>query len=288
MSNWNAPGDPQRQQGYPPAQGWSGGMPPSPGPEGRERQWSQSGPQPWSQPGPQQWSAGASPQAPDPGSSRSSRPLLIGIALGLVVAVLIGAVLAVTKVLHFGTSSASTAAVDTRPITLPDSLGGLSSYEAAVTAKVTGSAAKPSTILASEKDRTALTQAAYQKAFGGAATTVRAYATADLMANYTVIAVRASAPGLVNGPVNNPADLGQARNQQDIETIGDQQCNVVSIEIVPSGQSVDNNKLLTAACQRTGPGLTVWAFGSGMDGPAGQAQITGLVDAAYSAVSGVK
>ena len=58
--------------------------------------------------------------------------------------------------------------------------------------------------------------------------------------------------------MNDPADLGLAR------------------------------KLSTATCQRTESGLTVWAFGGGVAGAAGQAQITGLVDAAYNAVSGGK
>ncbi len=280
MSDWNAPGDPHRQQPSPPAQGWSGQPSYSAGPGA-------SGP-PWSSPGPPQWSAAAPPQTPGPGSQKSTRPLLIGIALGLAVAVLIGAVLAVTKVLHFGSSSPSTAAADTRPITLPDSLGGLSSFDAVVTAKATSGTAKPSTYLVTDHNRVTLTQAAYQKAFGGAATTVRSYATSDLMGFYTVIAVRASAPGFVTGPINNPADLGLARDQQAVDTVGDQECNVVSVEVVQSGNTVDPSKLLTAACQRTGSGLTVWAFGSGVDGPAGQVQITGLVDAAYATISSGK
>ena len=207
-------------------------------------------------------------------------------AIGLAVAVIVGAVLVVTEVLHFGSSS-STAAADTRPITLPDSLNGLTNYAATVQAKA-GSSGRSEGPMTTNEHMVSLTETAYQKAFAGAATTVRSYATSDLMGIYTVIAVRASAPRLVAGPINNPADLGLARDQQAIETIGDQQCNVVSVEVVPSGHTVDSSKLLTAACQRTGSGLTVWAFGGGVDGPAGQAQITGLVDAAYASVSSGK
>ncbi len=39
---------------------------------------------------------------------------------------------------------------------------------------------------------------------------------------------------------------------------GDQECNVVAVMVGTAGRAVEENQLLTAVCQRTGPGLTVW------------------------------
>ncbi|GGM06718.1 hypothetical protein [Nakamurella endophytica] len=247
--------------------------------------WPPSGqqpPQPYGGYGPQ----GPYPSAPSgPPPRRSTGPLLAGVAVGVAVAVVVGAVLLLTGAAHWGSStSAATPAPDTRPITLPDSLAGFRDVQA-VMGERSGSSTQAQAQRSRIEHTVARTTEAYQRAFGGAATAVRLYADDRLEVTPTVIAVRAPSPDLLNGPVGDPADLRLAALPQAVSRVGDAECLVVQTQTVVAGKTVDPEKVLTAACHRSGDAASIWVYGNGQ-GTDGQRQMLALTDAAYAAVTG--
>ncbi len=203
----------------------------------------------------------------------------------MVATILVAAVLLFTDVLSWGgASSAEATAVDTRPLTMPDTLPGLTTQVAAATAK----GAKPA-VVQSMTTRLAntqrLTTAAYQAAYGGAAAGFQGYSSADLESLVSVIAVRADSPGLTNGPVYDPADLGLAVPMTEVVEVGDVDCLIRHMQNVPTGQQENPDDVVATNCQRTGSGLTVWVQGSGYSGAGGKAQLAAVTAAAWQALS---
>ena len=156
---------------------------------------------------------------PERQQSAGRTQLALGAGIGFVVALAVVGVLLLTDVLSIGSSGDSATTADTRPITMPETLGGLRTTVAVTVDKAGADQAK------SFEERTGRTiertVASYQQAYGGAAAGVQMYASDDLLFLGTAIAVRAQAPGLTTGPVPDPADLGLAQNQQEVVTVGE-------------------------------------------------------------------
>lgn len=257
--------------------------------DGNRQPWQQQpvqGAGQWPQQAPGQWPPGPAGPAGSPagsGTPTGNGRLLIGVAVGLVAAVLVGAVLVLTNVLNVG-SDDTAAGPDTRPITLPATLGDV--RDAVEVSK--DKSKKPVDELAARYQRTyALTVKRYQQAFGGAAVAVRSYADADLMFLPTVIAVRAPSPGLINGPVPdlNDLELAASPSTPSIQQDGQVECYVASSQTVPKGKTVDPEDEFTSVCHRSSDTLTVYVHGLGR-GPQGHTQMVKLTDAAFEAVAG--
>ncbi len=259
-----------------------GSSPPSPSPPPG---W-QPIPLPVSVPRPASGGNAASPGDLSASSTADSpgRPLWQGVVAGVVLAGVVVAVLVAVGAMHFGSVDSSKAKVDTKAIVLPNGLGGFQDTVAASRAKG-GSPANIAKLKARLDKVASLTADAYEQAYGGAAAAVRAYSDASLEHSATVIAVRASAPGLTDGVVQDAESLGLAVPYEAIGQFGDVSCTVHRQTTVPAGQTVDPNDAIYTFCERTGPGLTVVGTGSGFNGESGRKQITGLVDAAFDAVS---
>ncbi len=210
---------------------------------------------------------------------------LVGVAIG-------GAVFSSSKSGGSGTSGSrsgsssqtSGGGADTAPITLPSRLG---SYRDAIEAfrahaglaTATGSQQRNQAAIKAE------TEAAYTKAYGGAAAAYQGYASADLTQLPYVIAVRGHTPGLTLGPVVSAAYLGLAKPEHDVVNVGDVQC-LVAWSPTPAGQTPPPWSEVVSMCQRTGPKLTVFAGGSGFTGPSGLQALVSLTDGAWSATVG--
>jgi hypothetical protein len=161
-------------------------------------------------------------------------PAAAGLIAGLLIAVVVGGILAVSGVLHFGSASREPARVSSAAIALPDTLPGSQEYVAANKAarakSSSGSTARTTQILeagrANSEKVSSLTKAAYQEANPGAAVAFRQYADATGEHQPSVIAVRATYPGLTNGPVLDPAYLKLGVAPQRLQSSA--RCNACS------------------------------------------------------------
>jgi hypothetical protein len=231
-------------------------------------------------------------QAPPAKPPRPRGPAILGLVAGIVVAVVVGGILAATGVLHVGAANDEPARVSAEAIALPGALPGFEDYlsvSAAVTKTSSASGSKTKDIMpslrANDEKVSSLTRAAYQQANPGAAVAFEHYSDATIEHQFNVIAVRATYPGLTNGPVLDPAYLGLAIAPQHIQSIGDVQC-LVSNEATRAGQQPDPKQMFTLACQRTGPALTVLVYGGNFSGTDGQQKIVGVTNATWTAVAG--
>ena len=209
---------------------------------------------------------------------------MLGLAIGVVATVLVAAVLLFTDVLGWGNATSDAAAVDTRPLTMPETLPGLTTQQAAAEAK----GMKPDALqkmTARQANTERLTTAAYQAAYGGAAAGYQSYSTADLESLVSVIAVRADSPGMTAGPVYEAADLGMAVPMREVVAVGDVDCQIQRTRGVAAGEQEDPDDALTTDCQRTGSGLTVLVQGSQFTGDEGRQQLAAITTAAWQALS---
>ncbi len=147
-------------------------------------------------------------QAPPP-SGRPAWLLVVCAVVGLAVGIGAGALLFGSDDSSTKTTSAGspTAGASTKPVSLPSTLGGFRDLVDVVRTK----APKPDQVKRQSDNQSKVrsaTEAAYSKAFGGAATAYRAYSDGALLKTPYVIAVRAPAPGLTIGRVEDPAFLG--------------------------------------------------------------------------------
>jgi hypothetical protein len=182
-----------------------------------------------------------------------------------------------------GTTPATTSS---QPLSLPATLGGYQDVVAALTAK----GAKPPAIQAQTTHQAtvkAATESAYTQAFGGAPSAYHAYSDGDLQAMPWLIAVRAQAPGLVIGPVQDIKYLQLGAPQRQVQTFGAVQCVIERKDVTPAGKTPDPDQQAATSCQRTGPGLTVFTGGIGFDGAAGVQRLVGFTNAAWSAAGGM-
>jgi hypothetical protein len=210
--------------------------------------------------------------------------LALGAGIGIVLAIVAVAALLLTNVLSWGSSSNATdKPADSSPITMPDTLGGLQTMTAVLTAKDPSKSAA----VIDRNTRTAdLTSKAYQQAYGGAAAAVQQYSNADLLFFGTAIAVRGESPGLTVGPVADPADLGLAQNVREVVTVGTAQCVVNHTVTTVAGKTPDPKNDVTSVCQRTGPGLTVQVFGNGGEqSGVSQQTMASMADELYAQLS---
>ncbi len=177
-----------------------------------------------------------------------------------------------------------TTAADTRPISLPASLDGYRDAADAMAARGT----KASIVSAHRKNEAAVaaaTQAAYSRAYGGAASAFRNYSDAGLSKFPYVIAVRAAAPGLTIGPVQDPKFLGLATPEREVKAVGAVQCQIDWSPPTVAGQTPAPSSELVVACQRSEGRVSVFVAGGGFAGPAGLAALVGLTNSAFSAAS---
>ena len=174
--------------------------------------------------------------------------------------------------------------VSTGAIELPDEIGGMKSLVAEVeaqnpSAKTVESQTENQEHIASE------TAAAYSKAFDGAATAYRAYADPKLLKMPYVIAVRAEAPGMTIGPVEDPKYLGLAKPEREVQSVGEVECQIVWSPPVTEGNQPDPESELTTNCQRSGSGASVFVGSAGYTGPNGLKSLAGFTEAAWEAVA---
>lgn len=232
-------------------------------------------------------------QAPPEQPPRSRAPVIVGLVAGLVIAVVVAGILAVSGLLHVGSASKEPARVSAEAIALPAALPGFQDYLAANTAARTksssGSSSRSTQILEAQRANSEkvadLTRTAYQQANPGAAVAFKQYADATLEHQFGLIAVRATYPGLTNGPVVDPAYLGVAVAPQQIRSFGDVQCLVASATTA-AGQQPDPEQMFTTVCQRTGRALTVFIHGGHFTGTDGQQSMVSLTNAAWTAIAG--
>jgi hypothetical protein len=170
---------------------------------------------------------------------------------------------------------------DTKAIELPASLG---SYKDVVDVTRTKSPSAVGPQRARVASTAKLTTAAYSAAFGGAASAFREYADAGLEQLPAVIAVRAEAPGITDGPVVDPKQLGLREAPSAVRRIGDVEC-LVNSQPTPLTQPADPSRQTAVQCQRAGSGVTVFVYGGGFTGAKGVAAMAKLADDAFAAVT---
>lgn len=211
-------------------------------------------------------------------------PLLIGLAGGLVLAIVVGAVLGLTGVLRFGTGG-SADGPDTRPLTLPDELLGMSDglMVLAANPSVLGGDV-PDDVVARARDELEMARSGYQQAYGGAATAVRSYASLTDQSSVVAIAVRSDSPGLTGGFT---LDLRQLDHDpyQRVETVGEVQCYVVNVSAASDDGDSSPDDDVTSFCRRGSDVLTIQVQGNGFTGPEGQQRMAEITDAAFGAVA---
>lgn len=214
-------------------------------------------------------------------SSKRARGVIgAAFAAGIAIAIAVGAVLAAIGVVQFGKSDE--AAVDKTPIVLPPRLDGLRDQLDVASELADGET--PEGMKERLAKESALTVAAYEQAYGGAAVAFRRYADADLTHFASVIAVRAESPGLTDGPVSDPSSLGLAVSQRAVVQEGDVSCIVAQDQVTIAGEPVDPANSRYARCERTEPGLTV-IVDSNFTGDDGRRAIIELTDAAFDAAA---
>jgi len=121
-------------------------------------------------------------------------------------------------------------------------------------------------------------------AYGGAAVVVQRYTDADLANFVTLEAVRAQSP-TPYVPFVNAQDLGLAKPDQEIVTVGDVHCLVANLP-TEAGQQPQADSVNTLTCERTSAHLTVrLRFGGGGDLMHSPQQAAALVDVAWSSLS---
>lgn len=175
--------------------------------------------------------------------------------------------------------------VSTEPIDLPPELDGLKELVKAVEARSSDDKIVKSQVENQEQVAKA-TEAAYSKAFGGAATAYLSYADAKLLHLPYVIAVRADAPGMTIGPVEDPSFIGLAKPEREVRSVGEVECQIVWSPPVTEGTKPDPADELTTNCQRSGSGSTVYTGAAGYEGPSGLKELSSFTDAAWEAVTG--
>jgi hypothetical protein len=176
-------------------------------------------------------------------------------------------------------------AVSTDPISLPEEIDGLKELAKAIEAR------QSPAHLVEDQDKNQeevanATDAAYSKAFDGAAAAYLSYADSELLHMPYVIAVRAEAPGMTIGPVEDPSFLGLAKPEREVRAVGEVECQIIWSPPVTEGMTPDPSSELTTNCQRSGSGATVFVGAAGYEGPSGLKSLSSFTDAAWEAVTG--
>ena len=175
----------------------------------------------------------------------------------------------------------------TSPITLPAQIGG---YRDIVDVEAARTGSSHSKIINTQRTHQATvrkaTVAAYGKAFGGVAADYREYANHGLTRLPWVIAVRAPAPALTIGPIEDLPYLQLATPERAVVTVGTASCEVAWTQITLAGHRPNPADEVALECERTGSDITVFAGGGGsFNGPSGIRDLAALANAAWVAVS---
>jgi hypothetical protein len=189
------------------------------------------------------YAAPAAPPQVRPGSRRALGFGLVGFAVAAIIAV----ILCATGVMPVRGSGSS---VDSSALSLPTKLGKFVRYQ---DAKLSQGAKVKSTV-AYRKRADRKTAQALSRAYDGAGTAVQTYTNQDLLTTFSVWAVRASSPGLVETYVD-PKFVGLAAAPEAVKRFGAVECVIVQTISVPAGQKPKGG--MAILCQRSRKGLTV-------------------------------
>ena len=183
-----------------------------------------------------------------------------------------------------GGSAGSSGETSAAPISLPAEIDGFAEL-----VKVIESKDSPPKLEAEQKANQEevgkATEAAYSKAFDGAAVAYRSYADPKLLKMPYVIAVRAEAPGMTIGPVVSADFLGLAKAQQEVQQVGEVECEIIWSPPPLKGEKIDPAAEITTRCQRTGSGVSVFVGSSGFEGTGGLESMSSFTEAAWEAAS---
>jgi hypothetical protein len=184
-----------------------------------------------------------------------------------------------------GGSTAGGGEVSTKPISLPETLGPFRDVVAASEAK--GQKGPAANNARRHQERTKQrTEAAYSKAYDGAASAYRQYADEGLERLPWVIAVRSPSPGLTVGPASDPEYLLLATPEHEVKTMGEVECRIDWSPPALQGKTPDPESENVTMCQRSDDKLTVFAGGNGFKGPQGLQAMVDLTNQAWTAASG--
>ncbi|WP_328454364.1 hypothetical protein [Amycolatopsis sp. NBC_00438] len=211
-------------------------------------------------------------QQPSPRRPRSTRTVAVGLA-----GVLVGVFLVGVPWLVIGLLGGPSA----QPLKLPDTLGGFTTTQAAVTKIADGGAAGKSLIERADKaegENASRISAAYR----GAAAVFRSYSDEGLESGFQVAAVRADSPELLV-QYEDTAALGLAVPTTELKRIGAVQC-LVHNGTTPLGQPVDPEQSVVTNCQRTGGGLTVQLQNTTSHNAQDPARFAAIVQEAWTAL----
>jgi hypothetical protein len=224
------------------------------------------------------------------GAQPKAGVIVVAVVVALAVGVGAGALLfksSSTNSTASGTTAGKTnTTADTRPITLPANLAGLTD----ITTVMASHHPSATTLTRQRSHQVRVrseTEAAYSAAFGGAAAAYRQYSDSGLQKLPYVIAVRGSAPGLTIGPVIDAVFLGLATPEREVKTVGEVSCQIFWSPPTVAGRTPPPSSEIVTGCQRSSSGVTVFTGGGGggFAGPAGLATMVNLTNAAWTAAS---
>ncbi|NUP51523.1 MAG: hypothetical protein HOW97_30035 [Catenulispora sp.] len=120
-------------------------------------------------------------------------------------------------------------------------------------------------------------------AYGGATALFRQYTDSTLENDFSLAVVRAQSPKPFFAYVD-PAQLGMAKPEQDVEMFGQVAC-VVHYQPVAAGQQEQPDQIHVSSCERTSAHLTVRLLFGGGDAWKSPADAAALTDKAWSQFS---
>ncbi len=183
------------------------------------------------------------------------RNMVVGVVVGLLVGA--GGVLA----LGLGEGDGDGDAVDMAPVELPDEAGGLVLLNDAIE-DFDGDVSEEA--VARWERTLERAESIVGEAYGGAAVDVQDYATAELDARLTVVAVRAPSGPVLSSQFTEPGDLGLAAPTEEVIALGEVEC-LVGRPPVREGDDVASVETFAEYCQRSDAELTVRAFSGGQN-----------------------
>lgn len=220
-----------------------------------------------------------SPPAPPPRPSRG--PLVLAALAGALVAAVVAAILVATGAVG-DSGSGSGVGGSSEAITLPATVSGYQTFEAALTKSSSGGRAQQ--VIDEQRKVDAATAAALSKAHDGAGATTRSYASADLQTLLAVWAVRAPTPAPVV-PYADAKYLRLAQPPRYVTTFGHSSC-LINTQPTPEGQTPPKDATIVSLCQRSSDTLTITVVLTGGGGLASDpAKVAAIVDEVWNAVS---
>jgi hypothetical protein len=193
-----------------------------------------------------------------------------------------GLVLAIGLVVVLLVAGGATGAPNPKPIALPANVGGYRDVVAVIGAKSADAGRRQRTHQATIN---AATLAEFRRAFGGAPVAYHAYTDDELLHFVSAIAIRAPAPGLTDGPVEDYKYLGLSAPDRSVQQVGDVRCVVflTAPQVAPRKPNLSSET--PTLCQRSSRGITVVTQMSGFTGARGVRQAGAFTDAAWQAAA---